>query len=321
MNYMNIYDQLKNILGEANIKKDDLMKNYTSFKVGGPADIVVEPDNMDMLIESLRCLYSNQSSSQSSVPYMVIGNGSNIIFRDGGYRGVIVIIGQKLSQTKLIDAESKDGNSSLIKSQSGILLSTLARQVAAQSFSGMEFASGIPGSLGGAVFMNAGAYGGEIKDILHSVKVYSPETDKVEDFKADDLDLSYRHSNIQGSNKVILEATIKLSKGDKEKIHKTMSELTIKRNTKQPVNMPSAGSFFKRPEGYYAGKLIEDSGLKGASVGGAQISELHSGFMVNTGGATSKDIENLMVVVKETVYDKYKVHMEPEVRIVGDACE
>ena len=313
MNKEQVYADLAELLRESeaietekNISRDVPMKEYTSFKVGGPADILIEPENREMLVSVVRYLYENQ------IPYMIMGNGSNTLFRDAGYRGVVIIIGQNMSTIQV-------GDSGNVFAETGVLLSSLAKAVAKEGFTGMEFASGIPGSLGGAVFMNAGAYGGEMKDIITGATFYDPVADKRGIIGDWDMDLSYRHSIFQTNKMVVLDIFFELQKGDIDEIQNTMRELNEKRNSKQPVNIPSAGSFFKRPEGHFAGKLIQDAGLKGRKIGGAQISELHSGFIVNTGDATAADIEELMHLVQKTVYDKFEVELEPEVRIVGDS--
>lgn len=296
---------------ESEILKDEPMKKYTSFKVGGPADIFVDPGTEERLIKTINYF------EDSNIPYILMGNGSNIIFRDGGYRGAVILTNSRVNGS-MAGLGYNDKKNPIISAGAGILLSTLAKIVASDSFTGMEFASGIPGTLGGALFMNAGAYGGEMKDIVVSARVYDPKTKKIEITGVNDMDLSYRHSAFQSNNKIILEVDIKLKPGNQDGINSKMKELLKKRNAKQPVNLPSAGSFFKRPQGHFAGKLIEDSGLRGLKMGGAQISELHAGFMVNKGGATSKDIEDLMEVVRVTVFDNFGVMLEPEVRIVGE---
>lgn len=297
---------------ESKVIMDAPMSDYTSFKVGGSADVLVDPGHEDRLIKTIDYL------KEENIPYIIMGNGSNIIFRDGGFRGVVILMYSSVEGPELNYLVHDDKDDSLITVGAGMLLSTCAKFVAEESLSGLEFASGIPGTLGGAIFMNAGAYGGEMKDIVKNVVAYDPKTGKKEFISVDDMDLSYRHSAFQTNDKIILHVTMRLEPGDKNQIETQMKELLKKRNTKQPVNMPSAGSFFKRPEGHFAGKLIQDSGLKGLKKGGAQISELHSGFMVNAGGATTQDIEDLMQVVRTTVFDKFGVMLEPEVRIVGE---
>lgn len=293
----------KEIASDRIIENAD-MSQYTSFKAGGKADLLVEPANEGQLIHALNVL------RQEKANYMVLGNGSNVLVKDGGYRGVIVRIGTSLSKIDIEDDTLTCG--------AGALLSVVARVALNEELTGFEFASGIPGSIGGAVFMNAGAYGGEMKNIVESARIFEVKTGVIKEVTVDELDLSYRHSAIQATGDVVLSVRIKLQKGEREAISAQMKELREKRNTKQPVQYPSAGSFFKRPEGFFAGKLVQDAGLKGVSVGGAQVSELHSGFVINTGNATATDICQLMVLVQNTVYDKFGVKMEPEVRIIGE---
>lgn len=293
----------KEIASDRIIENAD-MSQYTSFKAGGKADLLVEPANEGQLIHALNVL------RQEKANYMVLGNGSNVLVKDGGYRGVIVRIGTSLSKIDIEDETLTCG--------AGALLSVVARVALNEELTGFEFASGIPGSIGGAVFMNAGAYGGEMKHIVESARIFEVKTGVIKEVTVDELDLSYRHSAIQATGDVVLSVQIRLQKGEREAISAQMKELREKRNTKQPVQYPSAGSFFKRPEGYFAGKLVQDAGLKGVSVGGAQVSELHSGFVINTGNATATDICQLMVLVQNTVYDKFGVKMEPEVRIIGE---
>lgn len=293
----------KEIASDRIIENAD-MSQYTSFKAGGKADLLVEPANEGQLIHALNVL------RQEKANYMVLGNGSNVLVKDGGYRGVIVRIGTSLSKIDIEDDTLTCG--------AGALLSVVARVALNEELTGFEFASGIPGSIGGAVFMNAGAYGGEMKHIVESARIFEVKTGVIKEVTVDELDLSYRHSAIQATGDVVLSVKIRLQKGEREAISAQMKELREKRNTKQPVQYPSAGSFFKRPEGYFAGKLVQDAGLKGVSVGGAQVSELHSGFVINTGNATATDICQLMVLVQNTVYDKFGVKMEPEVRIIGE---
>ncbi len=276
------------------------MSEYTSFKCGGKADLLLIPDTAEELREALK-----EAGSA-----LMIGNGSDTLVRDGGYRGTIIKLGEGFSEIT-IDGER-------VTAGSAALLSQVAKEAAAAALSGLEPVSGIPGSIGGAVFMNAGAYGGEMKDVLESVKALSKETVEIVEIPAEELDLSYRHSVFTDTGDIIISAVMKLTPDDKDEIDARMKDYTERRNDKQPLQYPSAGSFFKRPEGYFAGKLIQDAGLKGLTVGGAQVSEKHSGFIINTGGATATDIIQLMHLVQNTVYDKYGVMLEPEVRIVGE---
>ena len=281
------------------------MSSHTSFKAGGKAAALVTVSSESQLQQVLADV------AGSGVPSMLLGNGSNTLFRDSGYPGVVV----KLSASGFGMAADEGGGR--VRCGAAILLSSLAKYILSVSLTGFEFASGIPGSLGGAVFMNAGAYGGEMKDILLSVRGVSPDGKEVREFSAEELDLSYRHSVLSENRFIVTEAVLQLSPGDPGEIAARMRELAEKRNSKQPVQYPSAGSTFKRPEGYFAGKLIEDAGMKGVSVGGAQVSTLHSGFLINTGGATATDILDLIALVQNTVYDKFGVKLEPEVRIIG----
>ncbi len=277
------------------------MAEYTSFKCGGKADLLLIPDTADELEDALR---------EAGENVLMLGNGSDTLVKDGGFRGTVIKLGEGFSNI------SVDGDK--LTAGAASLLSQAAKTAAAASLSGLEPVSGIPGSVGGAVFMNAGAYGGEMKDVLLSVTALSKKTGEVIEVPKEELDLSYRHSVFSDTGDLILSAVMKLTPDDKEAIDARMKDYTERRNDKQPLQYPSAGSFFKRPEGYFAGKLIQDAGLKGLAVGGAQVSEKHSGFIINTGGATATDIITLMKLVQNTVYDKFGVMLEPEVRIVGE---
>ncbi|MDO4860357.1 MAG: UDP-N-acetylmuramate dehydrogenase [Bacillota bacterium] len=299
-----IIDILKKELPESAVIRNADMKEYTSFKAGGQADILVIPENEEQLMYALKTL------AGSGAEYMVMGNGTNILVKDGGYRGVIVKIGDAFSDIRVEGEKLIAG--------SGALMTQVANEALDAGLEGFEFASGIPGSIGGAAFMNAGAYGGEIVQILESVRVAAKDGSRIFTMTNEELELSYRHSKLYETGDIVLEVTLKLKKGDKLTIRNKIRELAEKRNSKQPVDKPSAGSFFKRPEGYYAGKLIQDAGLKGLTVGGAQVSELHSGFVINTGNATASDIVQLKEVVQATVKDKFGVELQPEVRIIGE---
>jgi len=280
------------------------MSQYTSFKAGGKADVLMMPEHVSELREALAQLSESQSA------YMVMGNGSNILVRDSGYVGTIVKVGEAFSHITVDGDELTVG--------AGALMPTVAKMAMEAGLVGFEFASGIPGSIGGAVFMNAGAYGSEMKDIIQSVHLVSKDGSKEFTMRADDMAFSYRHSILYETGDVVTGVTLKLRQGSIEEIKEKTRELTKLRNEKQPVSLPSAGSFFKRPDGYFAGKLIEDAGLKGLSVGGAKVSELHAGFIVNDKNATATDIIDLMHLVQHTVYDQFGVNLEPEVRIIGD---
>ncbi len=280
------------------------MKDYTSFKTGGQAAEMVIPETTGELQDALREIALNGRRS------IILGNGSNTLIADGGFDGAVIKLGEAFCRVTV--------EGSLLRAGGGALMSTVARTALGADLTGFEFASGIPGSIGGAVFMNAGAYGGEMKDIVASVTMVSRDGRQVQTVKGEDMDFGYRHSCLEESGSVVTEVTLKLTPGDHEEIAAKMKELTRRRNEKQPVQYPSAGSFFKRPEGYFAGKLIQDAGLKGLTVGGAQVSEQHSGFIINKGGATAKDIVDLMHLVQNTVFDQFGVKLEPEVRIIGE---
>lgn len=279
------------------------MRQFTSFKAGGCADILVSPENEEDLAQALEILNAEKCD------YFILGNGSNFLVRDGGFRGVILHMGEHFSKVSI--------EGTVLQAGSGALLSSLSRAAGASSLTGFEFASGIPGSLGGAIAMNAGAYDGEIKHVVIEVKAMD-QNGRIHYLKNEELELGYRHSVFHKNGWVVLEAKIQLASGDQEKIKETMKQLNQLRNEKQPVVFPSAGSFFKRPEGHFAGKLVQDAKLKGLSYGGAQVSSLHSGFIINTGGATATDIINLMVIVQNTVWDQFGIKLEPEVRIIGE---
>ncbi len=296
---------IKRLLGD--IERDRVIENapmskYTTFRAGGNAALLINPGSMAELFSAVTIL------KMAKVPYMVMGNGSNLLFKDEGYDGVVVRVGEGLDHVLV--------EQNVIFAEPGVKLGQLAKIALEHSLTGLEFASGIPGSLGGAVFMNAGAYGGEMKDVVLSTSSLR-RNGMMRDRNRDNLGFGYRTSAFQGSDEIIIGVKILLKPGHPYLIQETMQDLLKKRNEKQPVNMPSAGSFFKRPEGHFAGKLIEDAGLKGLQVGGARVSPLHAGFVVNEGGATAQDILDLMKVVQETVKDKFGVTLEPEVRIIG----
>ncbi len=295
---------LMNKIDENNIIENVPMAEYTSFKAGGNADMMVLPQNIDEL------KYTLQTLADSEYPYMILGNGSNVLVKDGGYRGIMVKMGSAFDHVKVDGCRVECG--------AATLLSVAARTAAAAGLKGFEFASGIPGSIGGAVFMNAGAYDGEMKFVLEKARVISKDGKADKYMTAEELDMGYRHTVLHESGDMVVEVVLKLEEGDVDEIKALIAELTARRNSKQPVNFPSAGSFFKRPVGYFAGKLVQDAGLKGLTVGGAQVSELHSGFIINKGGATATDIVQLMEIVQQTVMDKFGVMLEPEVRIIGE---
>ncbi len=280
------------------------MGEYTSFKTGGRADTMVIVDSVEELSAVLMEL------DRKKEPFVMLGNGSNTLVREGGFRGTVVKLGDNFSGIRAEEDRLICGG--------GALMSAVAKAALKENLTGFEFASGIPGSIGGAVFMNAGAYGGEMKDIVESVNLVSRDGRTLRTVKGSDMDFGYRRSCLGERGDVVVSVCLRLEKGSHDEIAAKMKELTQRRNEKQPVQYPSAGSFFKRPQGYFAGKLIQDAGLKGLSVGGAQVSEQHSGFIINKGDATATDIIDLMHLVQNTVYDQFGVKLEPEVRIIGD---
>ena len=280
------------------------MREFTSFKAGGKAREMVILESVEELREIMGEIHRLKKK------YIVLGNGSNTLIKDSGFDGIVVKLGEAFNKVTVEGERLICGT--------GALMSVVAKVALAADLTVFEFDIVIPVSIGGAIFMNAGAYGGEMKDIVESVTLVKNDGSETISINAADLDLSYRHSILEDTRDVAVTVTLKLKKGNHEEIAGRMAELTKRRNEKQPVQYPSAGSFFKRPAGYFAGKLIQDAGLKGATVGGAQVSDLHSGFIINKGGATATDIIDLMHLVQNTVYDKFGVRLEPEVRIIGD---
>lgn len=291
------------LLGEDRVFTEEAMSQHTTFKIGGPADYFLMPDKGEDVGRVIKIC------KEKEIPYFILGNGSNLLVGDGGYRGAVIQIYRNMSSVTV------EGNE--ITAQAGALLSAVAAAAKNASLTGFEFAGGIPGTIGGAVVMNAGAYGGEMKDVLTEVTVMNAEGD-IFTLPAEELELGYRTSIIKTAGYIVLEAKIRLKEGDPEVIRETMKDLTIRRTTKQPLEYPSAGSTFKRPEGYFAGKLIMDSGLAGYQVGGAQVSEKHCGFVINAGDATARDVRTLMDNVRDIVYKKYGVTLEPEVKFLGE---
>ncbi len=275
---------------------------HTTFRVGGPADYFVMPESSGEVQQVISLC------REEKMPYYVIGNGSNLLVSDEGYRGVILQIYRTMSR---IEVEG-----TLIRAQAGALLSAIAAKAYENSLTGFEFAAGIPGTIGGASVMNAGAYGGEMKDVIRSVTVLDQDG-KIRKIEREDLEMGYRTSIISKEGYITLEAEIELSEGKPEEIKALMDDLRTRRVTKQPLEYPSAGSTFKRPEGYFAGKLIQDTGLAGFQVGGAQVSEKHCGFVINKENATAADIDSLMRQVSEKVKEKFGVTLEPEVKRLG----
>lgn len=297
-----IYETLCGICGAAHVLVREPMSRHTTFRTGGPADLLVQPEAEQIapILEVCR---------NEEIPWTVIGNGSNLLVGDGGIRGVVLEIGKQMSDIVI--------EGTMITAGAGAMLSSIASRAAAAELTGMEFASGIPGSLGGAVVMNAGAYGGEMKDILQKVTVLTQDG-TVQTLSVEELELSYRHSIIPEKGYLVISAILELQPGNADEIQSIMDDLKEKRVSKQPLEYPSAGSTFKRPEGYFAGKLIQDAGLRGFRVGGAQVSEKHCGFIINRDQATSTDICQLMQQVSEIVYEKFGVRLEPEVKKIGE---
>ena len=297
------YKKLESILTEEQVKIEEPMKNHTTFRVGGPAAYFVMPRTAEEVAKV------TELCAQENVPYYIVGNGSNLLVSDKGYDGVIIQIYKQMSQVEVKGRE--------IYAQAGALLSMVAKRALDTELAGFEFAAGIPGTLGGACVMNAGAYGGEMKDVLKSVTVLDKDGN-VKKLAKDELELGYRTSVIAKKGYIVLDAVIELKEGKAEEIKALMDDLKERRITKQPLEYPSAGSTFKRPEGYFAGKLIQDADLRGFQVGGAQVSEKHCGFVINKDGATASDVMELMRQVSDKVYDKFRVRLEPEVKRLGE---
>lgn len=298
----NFIDELYKIVGELNIRFEESMAKHTTFQIGGPAQFFVTPNTTEEIGQVL------QLCKAQRVPVFVLGRGSNLLVSDAGMEGVVLQIYDNYSDYSI--------NGKQIKAQAGVMLSKLGYAAKEESLTGFEFAAGIPGTLGGAIMMNAGAYGGEMKDIITAVQLMDEDGNLLEK-SCEEMEFSYRHSILTEQKLIVLGATITLEKGDKKAIEARMKELASARRTKQPLEFPSAGSTFKRPEGYFAGKLIMDAGLRGYQVGGAQISEKHCGFVINKGDATAADVLQLVEDVKTKVYEKFQVDLEPEVKLVG----
>lgn len=303
MNKEEIYSRLTNDNPNLKIKIDEPMSKHTSFKVGGCADIFVKAETIDDVEYILNFVKQNE------IPLTVIGNGSNLLVRDNGIRGI----------TMQISIEKIDINkdTKIVNVGSGVKLGMLAIMLQHEELTGFEFAGGIPGTTGGAVKMNAGAYGGEFKDIVKEVTFITREG-QIKTLENKDLDFSYRHSRFCNCNDIVLSAKLQLKQGNEKEIKKTMDENLNHRREKQPIEMPSAGSTFKRGEDFISAKLIDEAGLKGYSIGGAQVSEKHAGFIVNTGNATAKDIIDLIEYVKKVVYEKFEKELELEIEIIGE---
>ena len=303
MNNNKIENKFCTCLGSDNVKLQEPMSKHTTFRIGGPADFYLCPHSTKEVQQAV------QICKEENLPYFILGNGSNLLVSDKGYRGVIIQLWKNFSDISVKDC--------CITAKAGALLSKVAAEALEEGLTGMEFASGIPGTIGGAVFMNAGAYGGEMKDIIKEVKVLDDQGE-VRVLSNEEMKLGYRTSIVKEKGYTVLSAVLQLKKGEVSVIRETMEDLKNRRTSKQPLDMPSAGSTFKRPEGYFAGKLIMDSGLRGFSVGGAQVSEKHCGFVVNKGGATAEDVTALIREVQRRVKEKFGVELETEVRFLGE---
>ena len=297
------YNTVREFLSEDQVKVDEPLKAYTSFNIGGPCDYFIEPKSVEEIQKVLKAAYD------CGMPVFVLGNGSNLLVTDKGYRGAVVHLYNNFNSIEL------EGDR--ICAKTGISLATLAGAAAKANLKGLEFASGIPGTLGGAVYMNAGAYGGEMKQVVIKVLACNMRG-QLRTFSLEDLGFAYRHSNLQVGEYIALEVEMELSHGLESEIRETMKELNMRRKDKQPLEFPSAGSTFKRPEGYYAGKLIMDAGLRGYHIGDAQVSEKHCGFVVNKGNASFEDVYRLIQYIKAQVREQFGVELEREVKILGD---
>lgn len=297
------FDDAVSIVGTAGIKKDEVLSRYTTFQIGGKADYLATPQNASQIAELIRLCRKH------NIPFVVLGNGSNVLVSDQGYRGLVIHILSGMNKITILENR--------ITAQAGAQLIRVAYEAKDHSLTGLEFASGIPGTVGGAVYMNAGAYGGEMKQVVSSVKVLDMDGN-IYDIEGKDMQFSYRHSIVEEKQLIILETVFELQKGVKTAIEEEIQRLSELRRAKQPLEYPSAGSTFKRPEGYFAGKLIMDAGLRGASVGGAQVSEKHCGFVINKGNATAQDVMHLIALIQEEVHRQFGVWLETEVKTLGE---
>lgn len=298
-----IIERFSNLLGNEKVRINEPMNRHTTFRIGGPADYFLLPSSSEEVKGIL------EICKEESLQYFILGNGSNLLVSDEGYRGVIIQLYRNYDGLTVEGTEIRAG--------AGVLLSQIAAAARNESLTGFEFAGGIPGTLGGAVVMNAGAYGGELKDVLKEAVVMDREGN-IFTVPVEKLAMGYRTSLVKTAGYLVLEVVISLKKGSQEEIRDTMKDLADRRISKQPLEYPSAGSTFKRPEGYFAGKLIMDAGLRGYQVGGAQVSEKHCGFVINKGNATAADVCRLMADVQAKVQEQFGVTLEPEVKFLGD---
>lgn len=296
-------EKLHKLFGEAQVKAQEPMASHTTFRIGGPAEYYVIPKTPQEIAAVIRLC------REENCPYFILGNGSNLLVGDRGYRGVVIQLSKNFDEIRVQGTK--------VTAQAGAMLIRVAKEAGKAGLTGLEFASGIPGTIGGAMVMNAGAYGGEMKDVVTEVMVLTKEG-RIKNLTKEEMKFRYRGSVIEEEGDIVLECTMELNPGDEETIKARMEELAVQRRTKQPIEFPSAGSTFKRPEGYFAGKLIMDAGLRGYQVGGAQVSEKHCGFVINTGGATAADVMQLMRDVSERVQEQFGVTLEPEVKRIGE---
>ncbi len=310
------------IVGAENVLTNESMARHTTFRVGGKARYFVTVPDEASLKALLLCLKSDTNIER--LPVFLLGNGSNLLVSDSGYEGVIVRLGESFGQIQIISRDASKGTDMplvetvRLRAGAGVMLGRLAAFAAEQSLTGLEYASGIPGTVGGALVMNAGAYGGEMKQVVRLVRLYDRESGEIREVSADEMRFSYRHSILKDKPYVALSAEIELRVGDPDAIRGKMEELKEQRREKQPLEYPSAGSTFKRPEGNYAGKLIMDAGLRGYRVGNAAVSEKHCGFVINEGGATASEIYRLIEDVRKAVSSRFGVELEPEVLFLGE---
>ncbi len=305
-----IYNTLLKIVGKENILVDEAMSKHTTFRIGGPADYFLMPKTKEQVTELVN------ACKAMNIEYYIVGNGSNLLVGDQGYRGAIIQIGPNMAEYSMEEVEVGGKKKYLVTVGAGIMLAKLANTVAKEGMKDFEFASGIPGTVGGAVAMNAGAYGGEIKDVIVNATVID-ENGEQKTLSKEELALGYRTSIIQKTSDIVVEAQFLFEKGEVDVILERIKQLSQQRREKQPLEFPSAGSTFKRPEGYFAGKLIDDSGLRGYRVGNIMVSEKHCGFVVNAGGGTAAEALMLIKDVQRIVFEKYNVHLETEVRMIG----
>ena len=305
-----VIEEIRRVIPADRVLKDELMSAHTSFRIGGPADALVICSTEEELAAVLGICTSHPDAE-----HMLIGNGSNFLVSDDGYPGIMIKLGGDFDSISIV-GDADDGDV-MVRAGAAKFLSGVSAYLTEHGLSGMEFASGIPGSIGGAVFMNAGAYGGEMKDVVSSVRLMRPDGSEILEMSADEMDFGYRHSMVEESGLIVLSVLLKLFKDDQAEIAARVHELQERRNSKQPVNYPSAGSTFKRPVGGFAAALIDEAGLKGYRCGGAMVSEKHAGFVINAGGATAEDVLSVMRHVREKVYENSGIILEPEVRLIN----